>query len=320
MLKGRGACCINVTEKYVAAVGAANLDLHGRSKKAIVMRDSNPGRLHSSAGGVTRNIAENLARQGVAAKLFTAVGGDVYAEKILRDSAAAGIDVSAVLRVPGESSSCYMAVLDESGDMLIGMSDMTVLSRVTPGYLEENRDALAGAAAVVCDSCLRPETLEYICSLPVPVFLDPVSTAYSLTAKPFAGSLYCIKPNRMELAVLSGAETDSDDGIIRASDILLERGLRCVCVSMGARGCYWADRDGRRMFRSLRPLTVMENATGAGDAFMSGLVHGFTDGADIGECLDYALACGIIAARSPDTISAEMSDALVRRTVKEFSL
>ena len=28
---------------YVVGVGAANLDIHGRPKKAIVMHDSNPG-------------------------------------------------------------------------------------------------------------------------------------------------------------------------------------------------------------------------------------------------------------------------------------
>ena len=41
---------------YVVGVGAANLDIHGRPKKAIVMPDSNPGDMNASAGGVTRNV------------------------------------------------------------------------------------------------------------------------------------------------------------------------------------------------------------------------------------------------------------------------
>ena len=38
---------------------------------------------------------------------------------VLRQSAAAGIDISEVLTVPGEASSCYISVLDQKGDMQV---------------------------------------------------------------------------------------------------------------------------------------------------------------------------------------------------------
>ena len=47
---------------YIAGIGGANVDIHGQSDAPIVMRDSNPGRLHLSAGGVCRNICDNLCR------------------------------------------------------------------------------------------------------------------------------------------------------------------------------------------------------------------------------------------------------------------
>lgn len=70
---------------YVLGVGAANVDIHGRSKKSIVMHDSNPGHMNTSAGGVTRNVCENLSRLGVSVKLISAVGTDVYADQIRRE-------------------------------------------------------------------------------------------------------------------------------------------------------------------------------------------------------------------------------------------
>lgn len=311
------------TGPYVAGVGAANVDVHGRSRARIVMRDSNPGHLRTSAGGVTRNVIENLARQGVATVLLTAVGDDVYGDKIRADTAAVGTDVSCLLTVPGEPSSTYIAVLDEHGDMLIGMSDMSILRYVTEAYLEEHRALLRGAAAVVCDPCLPIPIVRFLveeAARGVPVFLDPVSTAYARAVAPLAGSLFCLKPNRMELAVLSGEETDTDEGVVRAADRLLARGTRRVAVSLGARGCYYADAEGRRIFRALRPESEMVNATGAGDAFMSGLVHGFVGGFSPEETLDYALACGIVAVRSEATISPGMSDAQVRAVLRENNL
>ena len=41
---------------YIAGIGGANMDIHGKSERQLVMRDSNPGTLHMSLGGVCRNI------------------------------------------------------------------------------------------------------------------------------------------------------------------------------------------------------------------------------------------------------------------------
>lgn len=111
-----------MAEGYVLGIGAANMDVHGKSRVPIVMRDSNPGHLRTSAGGVTRNVLENLSRLGVRTKLVSAVGADLYGEMVLRSSAAAGIDISGVVTIPGAASSCYISVLDQKGDMLVAMS------------------------------------------------------------------------------------------------------------------------------------------------------------------------------------------------------
>jgi pseudouridine kinase len=312
-----------MSELYVLGVGAANVDVHGRSKNPIVMRDSNPGQLHTSAGGVTRNVLENLARQGVPTRLITAMGDDVYGDKIRAESMAAGIDVSASLLVPGASSSCYIAVLDERGDMLIGMSDMSILGNLTEEYLDRYKDLIYGAAAVVCDPCLPIPIAGHVAALSkgrAKVFLDPVSTAYARAVEPIIGDFFCVKPNRMELSVLSGVETDTDEGVRRGAEALLRRGVGQVCVSLGEKGCYYADAEGNTLFRSLRALPLMENATGAGDALMSGLIHGCVTGAGVEETLDYALACGIVSIMSDRTISPEMSDGRVRQMMREYAL
>ena len=71
------------TDKYIVGIGAANMDVHGRSRAPINLRDSNPGRMHTSVGGVTRNILENYVRLGGRAVLLTVVGDDVFGQKIL---------------------------------------------------------------------------------------------------------------------------------------------------------------------------------------------------------------------------------------------
>ena len=46
---------------YVVVVGAVNIDIAGMPFRRLVSKDSNPGTVHMSLGGVGRNIAHNLA-------------------------------------------------------------------------------------------------------------------------------------------------------------------------------------------------------------------------------------------------------------------
>ena len=307
---------------YVLGIGAANVDVHGVSHAAIVMRDSNPGRLHTSAGGVTRNVMENLARLSVDARMVSALGDDLFGELVRRESAAAGLDMSESLCLPGTTSSAYVSILDEHADMLVAMSDMGVLGHLTPEVIDSKRALIQGAAAVVCDPCLPEETLERICDTAgdTPVFLDPVSTAYAHRAAPLAGRFFGLKPNSLELAILSGVETGTDAGVEEAAAALIRRGAKCVAVSLGERGCYFADAAGRSFYRALRPVREMRNATGAGDAFLAGLVYGYVRGLEPERAVDCALAAGHIAAESDQTISRDMCVDKLKSTIQTYHL
>lgn len=308
-----------MAEKYVLGIGAANMDVHGKSRAPIVMRDSNPGHLRTSAGGVTRNVLENLSRLGVRTRLISAVGADLYGEMVLRSSAAAGIDISGVVTVPGAASSCYISVLDQRGDMLVAMSDMGILESVTPELVRSQAEELRGAAAVVCDPCLPAETVAEILlqAGDTPVFLDPVSTSYARKVKKLSGGFFCMKPNRIELGVLADEETETAEGLERACSVLLSRGVKRVAVSLGERGCYYADAEGRRLLRALHPVELMANANGAGDAFMAGLVYGYVSGLEPEAALDFALGAGSLAVASELTINPEMSVERVCRLLRE---
>ncbi|MBE5785570.1 MAG: MarR family transcriptional regulator [Clostridiales bacterium] len=304
---------------YIMGVGAANADLHGMSRRAVRLRDSNPGHMHVSVGGVTRNILENAARLGLDTKLISAVGDDPLGELILARSRAAGMDVSHVQRVENRASSTYITILEPSGEMFIALSDMSILETLSREYLEARRDLLAGAAAIVCDPSLPEETIDFLLTLTrdVPVCVDPVSTAYAEKIKPHIGRFHTVKPNRMELKVLSGIDPVDEASIRKGMEALLDRGCRRVFVTMGAEGCRYLDAEGRFLSKRLRPIQDMANATGAGDAFTAAAVYGLVKGLDAEETLSLALAAGSVAIRSAETVSPKMSVAALRETLAQ---
>ena len=72
-------------QPYIVGVGAANARPQRRVPCApIHLRDSNPGHISLSAGGVTRNVCENLARLGADVKLLSCVGDDTFGAFIRR--------------------------------------------------------------------------------------------------------------------------------------------------------------------------------------------------------------------------------------------
>lgn len=307
-------------EEYVIGIGAANVDLHGQSKASVILRDSNPGHLHTSAGGVTRNVCENLARLGVDIKLITALGDDVYANLIKQECAAAGVDYSHSMVVDNHSSSTYISILDEQGDMLVAMSDMTVLQQMTMEYLKQKSGLIKGAKIITCDGGLPESVLEGIVatySNSSMIFVDPVSCAYAAKVKPYIGQFHTAKPNKMELEVLSGMEIYNHDDLMKAGTILLEQGLKRIFISLGADGCLYMDRNDNIIKKRLKPMKQMVNASGAGDSFMAAVIYSTMQDFDIEKTINYGLAAGVAAISSEKTINPYMNVELLKKILKE---
>ena len=305
---------------YVVGIGAANVDVHGRSKKAISLHDSNPGHMNTSSGGVTRNVSENFARLGGDVKLITAVGDDVYADKIMAECISAGIDMSNILKVKNHASSTYISVLDEKGDMFVALSDMSVLHTMSVDFLHSKNNIIKGSRLITCDPGLPPAVMEEILNLysdTIPIFVDTVSKAYASTISGLIGKFHTAKPNLMETEALSGMTIRNKTDLHKAADKILDKGLKRIFVSLGADGCLYMDRDGNRIERKLRPVENMVNATGAGDAFTAALIYSYVNGFDIDKTIDYALAAGVAAVSHERTINPNMSVSLLEKILKE---
>ena len=59
------------------------------------------------------------------------------------------------------------------------------------------------------------------------------------------------------------------------------------------------------------------NASGAGDALMATLIYGDVSGLEVEKTLDLALAAGIAAIRTEDTVNELMSLSLLEEIIKE---
>ncbi|MBR3077957.1 MAG: MarR family transcriptional regulator [Oscillospiraceae bacterium] len=290
---------------YVAVVGGINIDICGKAFGPLIPRDSNPGQVRRSVGGVGRNVAHNLALLGARVCLLTALAGDAWEETIRGACEAAGIDLSHARPVPKGTTSCYLAIEGPEGDMALALCDNALAAEITPDYLSTQLALLNGAAAVVLDANLTREAIGFLAGqVTAPLFADPVSVSKAEKLRPVLGRLHTLKPNRIEAELLSGIAITDRLSLELAASKLLRSGLQRVCISLGSKGVYCAWDTARCLMPC--PETRLVNASGGGDAMMAGFVRAFLDGLSLEASARFALACSSLAVESAETVNPEL--------------
>ena len=300
---------------YIAVAGGVNVDIGAQSVRRLQSKDSNPGRVRTGLGGVGRNIAHNLALLGADVELLTAIGGDHYAELVARSCESLGIGVSRALRVPESSTSTYVCISDERGDMALAVSDMAICGALTPEYFAAQLDVLNGAALVVADTNLPAASLQYLAEhLTVPLFVDPVSAAKTERLAGLLPRIHTIKPNALEAEILSGVPVVDRNSARRAARQIIESGVRQVFLSLGKEGFLAAAED--ETVWQPAPEAEVVNTTGAGDAMMAALVWAWLRGENLSRAAALGAAAAAITIESGETVSPALSaEAVLRRAL-----
>ena len=292
-------------QQWVVVVGGTNMDVVARTSAPLVPATSNPGHTRIAPGGVGRNIAACLGLLGAPVRLVSAVGDDAFGDEALRATAACGVDVSAVRRVPGGATGTYTAVLDDAGELVAAVSDMAAVDALVLETVH-----LTDAAIVVLDGNLAHPQAERVVAAAaaahVPLAFEPVSVAKAARLADLVHDLFLVTPNADELAALTGrAPGDWRDSV----DDLHRRGVEHVWVRHGAAGSWMCSREDEPVHLPAVPATVVD-VTGAGDAMLAAWVAAWLRGADpvAAAALGHRAAAATI--ESPHTVRPDLADAV----------
>jgi len=316
LIKGRGHVLSNAP--FITVIGGANVDIHGKSNRSLRPRDSNPGSVHTSAGGVARNVAENLARLGVDCRLISAVGNDHHGQMLLRLSREAGIDVQNVHVIASAATSTYLSVLDDKGDMQVAIADMSIIDRLSADSLKPQQEMLRQSALIVLDSNLPDDTLAWLTHsfAATPIFADTVSTTKALRLKPYLPSIHTLKTGTIEVEALTGLEARTQTQLLKVADRLHGNGVERVFITRGDQGVFYSSNDGQGMQKMKRNKREVHNAGGAGDAFLAGLAYAWLENYSLEESVRFALAAADITLSHPATSSPALSLAAVNQVME----
>ena len=238
--------------------------------------------------------------------MLTAFGDDIHGQRIAASCSELGIDASHARRITGGTTSTYLYLTDEQGEMALAVSDMEICKKITPTYLAGNMSLLQNAQLVIADANIPQESLIFLAeNCTAPLFCDPVSTTKAEKIRPILNRIHTLKPNKLEAELLSGVKIETKEDVAKAVDKLLEMGVHRIFVSLGSEGVYAAMGNERLWLPNL-PGTMV-NTTGCGDAFMAAIAWAYLEGMDLKETARAGLAAGSIAMESAETINPAMS-------------
>jgi pseudouridine kinase len=315
-IKGRGYVFSDAP--FIVVIGGANMDIHGSPSKKLRMNDSNPGTVITSPGGVARNVAENLARLGSDSRLISAVGNDQYGKMLLQQGRQAGIDMRNVVTMESAPTSTYLSILDHSGDMHVGISDMTIMDELGPDQLRSREAALKQAALIVLDTNLADDALAWLTATfsDRVLFVDTVSTTKALKIKPHLNAVHTLKPGLTEAEAIAGMKANSNRQLPRLADWFHDKGVQRLFISLGDKGVFYSAHD-KQGIAIMPPISKHpKNAGGAGDAFLAGLAYSWIQGWSLEKTVQFGLAAASIAMSHRMTNNPDLSLATVNRIIE----
>ncbi|WMM25891.1 carbohydrate kinase family protein [Tissierella sp. MB52-C2] len=294
-------------KQYVTVIGGANIDITGTPHYDLNINDSNPGQTILSLGGVGRNIAENLSRLNVNVKFITVLGDDGYSREITNNCEELNISLEHSLIMTNERTSTYLCINDESGEMKVAISDMEIYKYITPGYLKEKLGVINNGKVCVVDTNIPEDSLKYLMdNCNVPIFLDTVSTKKTEKIKDSIHNIYTLKPNIIEAEILSNMKINTIEDLEKATDIILEKGVERLFVSLGAKGVYFTDGNHRG---NILPIeTKVINTTGAGDSYIAAVIWAYLKGFDLEKSAKAGLSASYICINSSSTVAKNISE------------
>jgi pseudouridine kinase len=297
----------------VVVVGGINLDTLARLSGDTVPGSSNPGATITGHGGVGRNVAENLARLGSPVRLIGVVGDDEAGAALLAHLTVLDVDVRGVRRSADCATGTYTAVLDHTGDLVIGVADMDATESIAPDDID--LATIVGASWLVLDGNLRPDTVAHCLALAdaedVPVVLDPVGVAKAARLGRL-GALHTFTPNRAELTAWAGTD-DVDEARAKAHS----QGVEVVWLREGMAGSTLHTGDGATTRLRLPPAPVVD-VTGAGDAMLAAYVHRLRAGDAVPVAGWFATAAAWLTVSAEGAVRHDLTEALVKKTLEEL--
>ena len=278
----------NIKSTGIVIIGAAFVDIKGYPHAQYIPSGRNSGHVIEVHGGVARNIAEDIANIELRPTFLSVVDNSSLGEDVIRKLQRHQCCADYVRRTP-DGLGTWLAVFDNTGDVVASISKRPDLSGIERILDEDGDEIFSRADSIAIETDIDVPVLKKTIALAgkygKKVYGVVSNMSIAVERRDLIRQLDCLVCNRQEAGILFSEDYDnktSDEMIDIIYNKIHQAQMKGIVVTLGGDGAVYAGLDGQKGHCPSQNVDV-NDTTGAGDAFFSGVAIGLTYGKSMAE-------------------------------------
>jgi ribokinase len=245
-------------------------------------------------GGKGANQAVVAARLGAQVTFVASVGNDGFGSEAISAYQSEGIDTQFIRRATGQPTGTAAIMVDNQAENCI-IVVAGANSALAAADVQSASEVIRRSQVVLCQletpAAAAVEAFRIARGSDTITVLTPAPAA-EVTSELLSLCDICV-PNATEISAMTGQDVDNETDAVRAANLLRDRGVDRVALTLGGRGVLLVDNSGATHIPAT-PVSATDT-TGAGDAFTGALGVGLAEGHSLEEAATRAATVAAIS-------------------------
>jgi pseudouridine kinase len=272
----------------IVVIGATFVDIKGYPFTQYIPAGRNSGRVAEVHGGVSRNIAEDIANVELRPTFVSVVDEGGLGTDVVAKLARHRCNTNYIASTPGGMGT-WLAIFDHTGDLVSSISRRPDLSAIMRTLDESGDEIFSQADSIAVEFDIEVPILKRILDLAERHGKEVYSPVSNMTIaserRDLLKRVSCLVCNQQEAGILFSEDYEQlspqemQQVLVRKIE---QAKIPRMVVTMGSQGSVYAERGGESGICAPQKVDVVDT-TGAGDAFFAGVAIGLTYGKTLAE-------------------------------------
>ena len=292
-------------------IGFVFVDIKGFASAGYQPKGRNLGKIGFIHGGVSRNVAENIANTGMPVTFASLTEDSALGNDVKKRLWARGCNTDYMKTVEEDGIGKWLVILDETGDVAGQISSPPDTAALEALIAESGEEMIADCDSIILELDTSEALDEAVFALAKkynkPVYTVVGNMSVILARPDFVAALDCFVCNEIEAGRIFGLDltsTTPEDMLALLKTRISDVGCRAMVITMGSRGSVYYEAD--KQIGGLTPAipTTLVDSTGAGDAFLSGVVMGLSRGLTLSRAVEAGTALASATIQTEESCAA----------------
>lgn len=273
--------------KKILVLGSLNMDLVTNVEKTPKVGETVLGSdFNEIPGGKGANQAVAIGKLNGDVSMLGRIGNDDFGKSLIKNLKQNNVNVDFVKSIQSAKTGIALIMVNSNGD-----NSIVVIPGANFEFKENElkKDIFNDVDYLLAQLETPLKTIEkaFILAKEKNVFTILNPAPARVLSDELIKHTDLLIPNETEFESLSGYDASSEANIIKGSNVLFEKGVKAILITLGKNGSFYIDSNNFSLKQKGYIVDVVDT-TAAGDSFIGGFLTSISKGEDIKTSMEFA--------------------------------